>query len=111
MTRYSAEELSDDWEFKIVRSDLPVFRKRERLQQLLDEEAHAGWVMLEKLDNQRVRFKRPRSARAQDGFLPPDVDPYRTQYGGLVRTQVLILTLLLTMGLVAFTVLLVFAAR
>jgi len=111
MTRYSAEELSDDWEFKIVRSDLPVFRKRERLQQLLDEEARAGWVMLEKLDDQRVRFKRPRSTQAQDRFLPSEVDPYRTQAGGLIRTQILVLTLLLTMGLVGFTVLLVFAAR
>ncbi|MBL7183949.1 MAG: hypothetical protein ISS50_05825 [Anaerolineae bacterium] len=37
--------------------------------------------MLEKFDNSRIRFKRPRSARARDAYLPAGVDPYRTRYG------------------------------
>jgi hypothetical protein len=81
MTQYTREDLDDDWEFKIVRSSTGAFRKRETLDKLREEEARAGWVMLEKMDDSRVRFKRPRRAQAQDTYLPPDVDPYRTTYG------------------------------
>lgn len=78
---YTQEDLSNDWEFKIVRSESGAFRKPEVLKKLLEEEARAGWVMLEKFDDRRVRFKRPRSARTRDVLLPPGVDPYRTRYG------------------------------
>ncbi len=78
---YTQDDLNSDWEFKIVRSDTAAFHKPEVLNRLLEEEAQAGWVMLEKLDDSRIRFKRPRSARAQDAYLPADVDTYRTQYG------------------------------
>jgi hypothetical protein len=81
MAKYTQDDLSNDWEFKIVRSESGAFRKPEVLKQLIEEEARAGWVMLEKFDDRRVRFKRPRSARARDTLLPPDVDPYRTRYG------------------------------
>ena len=81
MTQYTQDDLNNDWEFKIVRSDTAALRKPEVLNKLLEEEAQAGWVMLEKLDDSRIRFKRPRSARAKDSYLPADVDPYRTQYG------------------------------
>jgi hypothetical protein len=81
MTQYTQDDLTNDWEFKIVRSDTPAFRKPETLSKLIEEEAQAGWVMLEKLDDSRVRFKRPRSARARDAYLPDGVDPYRTRYG------------------------------
>jgi len=83
MTQYTQDDLTNDWEFKIVRSDTSVFRKAEVLSKLIEEEAQAGWVMLEKLDDSRVRFKRPRSARARDTYLPDGVDPYRTRYGVL----------------------------
>lgn len=83
MTGYTEDDLREEWEFKIVRSGTAAFRKPEVLKKLLEEEARAGWVMLEKFDDSRVRFKRPRSARAKDALLPADVDPYRTQYGTL----------------------------
>ena len=83
MTQYTQDDLTNDWEFKIVRSGTAAFRKPETLRKLIEEEAQAGWVMLEKLDDSRVRFKRPRSARARDAYLPDGVDPYRTQYGAL----------------------------
>jgi hypothetical protein len=83
MTQYTQDDLKNDWEFKIVRSGAAAFRKPETLSKLIEEEAQAGWVMLEKLDDSRVRFKRPRSARARDAYLPDGVDPYRTQYGAL----------------------------
>jgi hypothetical protein len=80
MTTYTNEELNEDWEFKIVRANSAAFRKPEALQKLLQEEAVAGWTMLEKFDDSRIRFKRPRSAREQDAYLPEGIDPYRTQY-------------------------------
>jgi len=64
MTQYTQDDLSNDWEFKIVRSSTAVFRNPKALNKLLEEEAQAGWIMLEKLDDSRIRFKRPRSARA-----------------------------------------------
>jgi hypothetical protein len=105
MTQYTQDDLKNDWEFKIVRSDTPVFRKPEVLSKLIEEEAQAGWIMLEKLDDSRVRFKRSRSAHARDAYLPDGVDPYRTRYGALsapiaVGVGVLI-TGLLVLALVA----------
>jgi hypothetical protein len=46
---------------------------------VLEEEARAGWVLVEKFDDSRLRLKRPQSARAADDSL--DFDPYRTQLG------------------------------
>ena len=81
MTPYSREELENDWEFKIIRSQTGAFRKQEALQKLMEEEAQAGWQLVEKFDNSRARFKRPRSARQRDAQLPAGVDPYRVHYG------------------------------
>jgi hypothetical protein len=80
MTPYSPEDLNN-WEFKIVRANTGIFSKPAEFNKLIQEEARAGWELLEKFDNQRVRFKRPISARARDGLLPASVNPYRTQYG------------------------------
>lgn len=81
MTTYSTDQLSDDWEFKIVRSNTRAFGRPSTLNRLLQEEARAGWTMVEKFDDQRIRFKRPRQARLDDAKLPPGVDPYRVHYG------------------------------
>ena len=81
MMAYSREELEQDWEFKIVRSNFNSFKKPHVRKNLCDEEARAGWIMVEKFDDGRVRFKRPAEAKKKDRLLPPDVDPYRTQYG------------------------------
>jgi hypothetical protein len=80
MTQYSPDDLANEWEFKIVRSSTSAFRRPATLQKLIDEEARAGWVMVEKFDDDRVRFKRRRGARAALD-LPPGYDPYRTQFG------------------------------
>ena len=80
MTTYNSDEL-DKWEFKIVRNDSNAFRKPEVLQTLIDEEAMSGWELLEKLDDRRVRFKRPKTAGNDDFNLPPGIDPYRSHYG------------------------------
>jgi len=81
MTRYSEKELSEDLEFKIVRSATGAFKKRETVEQVMAEEMLAGWKMVEKFDDNRLRFKRPASAKRNDYNLPPGVDPYRTTYG------------------------------
>jgi hypothetical protein len=101
MTRYTQDDLGNDWEFKIVRSDSAAFRKPEVLREVIEEEARAGWVMLEKFDDSRVRFKRSHSARTRDALLPPDADPYRTQYGISATRIGLLVVALMMMALLA----------
>src|SRR5262245_28485170 len=79
MTTYHPQELSDDWEFKILRSMKAAFRHSERLHEILAEEGRAGWVLVEKFDDGRIRLKRPSRARELDIKL--DFDPYRTYIG------------------------------
>ncbi|MBD2327286.1 hypothetical protein [Alkalinema sp. FACHB-956] len=69
------------WEFKIVRAYQDVFRDPKVLQKLCEEEGYAGWILLEKLDDRRVRFKRPIAMRevVKSELLP--IDPYRSVYG------------------------------
>jgi hypothetical protein len=75
------------WEFKIVRAERDLFRDPAVLKQLCDEEESMGWIMLEKLDDRRIRFKRPIALRQ---IMNPDVlsfDPYRTHYGAAPRSK------------------------
>lgn len=107
MTQYSRDDLEEDWEFKIVRSTFGAFRNPRSLNSLLEEEALAGWEMVEKFDDNRVRFKRPRRARANDGMLPNNYDPYRTQFGafgsrGALVAGVILALVLLLLGLAVF---------
>jgi hypothetical protein len=113
MIGYTQDELQGDWEFKIVRSERGAFRKPQVLSQLVEEEAQAGWVMLEKFDDNRVRFKRPRSARARDIYLPEGVDPYRTRYDTFSSQAVVLAVMvgLLMVGALAFSLLLFVGLR
>jgi hypothetical protein len=79
MTPYSKSDLDADYEFKIIRSTTGVFKHPEKMRAILEEEARAGWVLVEKFDNSRIRLKRPANARAGDADL--DFDPYRTSIG------------------------------
>jgi len=99
MAGYTQDDLGNGWEFKIVRSESGAFRKPEVLRKLIEEEARAGWVMLEKFDDRRIRFKRSRSARTRDVLLPPGVDPYRTRYGAPSAQYAVLVTM--AMGLLA----------
>ena len=69
------------WEYKIVRASNDLFRNPAIFHKLCREEAEVGWILLEKLDDRRVRFKRPIALR--DAPMPnlPMFDPYRTHYG------------------------------
>ena len=63
LTSYRESDLNDDWEFKILRSMTSAFKNPDKLRQTLAEEAQAGWVLVEKFDNGRLRLKRPASRR------------------------------------------------
>jgi hypothetical protein len=94
MTKYSADEI-EGWEFKIVRASTRKFKDPEFLRQTCEEEARAGWELLEKFDDNRVRFRRKIEHR--DGDLHREIDPYRTlvgmsmdQLGFLIAASVLV---------------------
>lgn len=91
LTTYAPEDLREEWEFKIVRSAFGAFGNAQKLKQMLKEEAEAGWVLVEKFDNTRVRLKRPAQVRKRDHLLPPEINPYRTTYGGSEMALVLLI--------------------
>ena len=68
MTQYGGEDL-DGWEFKIVRSATSKFKSPDYVRRLCEEEARAGWEMVEKFDDHRIRFKRRVERRAEDAHL------------------------------------------
>jgi len=105
MTGYSQADLTEGWEFKILRSATNVFRNPDCLRQALEEEARAGWVLVEKFDNQRLRLKRPASARAGDAAL--GFDPYRTSYG-MSPGKLTLIVLGIVLGSMALLALIIF---
>jgi hypothetical protein len=108
MTNYTPEELASGWEFKIVRSATGGFKRTEFLQSVLEEEKRAGWTLVEKFDNSRVRLKRPVSARASDGSA--GIDAYRSHVGisdlalGLRMAAGILIGLALILGTIALWV-------
>lgn len=78
MTTYNSQDM-DGWEFKIVRANTNKFKNPETLKQICAEEAKSGWEMIEKFDNQRIRFKRRIDRRSMDQHAA--IDPYRTNLG------------------------------
>lgn len=66
-------------EFKIVQSQTPIFSDTAKMHEILAEEAAAGWQLLEKQDNYRIKLQRNISHRANDGNLK--IDPYRSSVG------------------------------
>jgi len=96
------------WEFKIVRASRDIFRDPEVLQRLCEEEGEAGWILLEKLDDRRIRFKRPVALR---DLIKPEklaIDPYRTQYGPSNKPLV-ILGMLAALGVIILPAYLAFS--
>ena len=70
---------SGEFEYKIIRSATGAFKNPTKFRAALDEEARAGWELLEKLDNSRARLRRSTDCRNGDAGLGQD--PYRTQVG------------------------------
>lgn len=102
MTPYSPSDLSEGWEFKILRSANGKFKDLVWLHTVLAEEARAGWTLLEKFDNTRVRLKRPASARSRDSVL--NFDPYRT-WVGISQLRYTLIILAIVFGSIAIVVL------
>jgi hypothetical protein len=107
MATYTPEEITEGWEFKILRSATGRFKDPEFLRRSLEEEAPAGWTLIEKFDDKRVRLKRPAAARRHDPALK--CDPYRT-WVGMTENQVGIMIVSIVLGTVALVLLLVFLA-
>jgi hypothetical protein len=99
---YAPNEQQKGWEFKILRTSTGGFRNRKLLKQVCIEEARSGWILLEKLDDRRLRFRRPLVARERDHLSK--LDPYRTYYGipAIVETLVTVGVLLMIMGGTAY---------
>ena len=101
LTRYESNTTSDQpkgWEFKILRTNSGGFRSRKVLNKVCAEESQAGWILLEKLDDHRLRFRRPVTARDRDQQCK--IDPYRTRYGisEIIETWTTIIVLLVIMS-------------
>jgi hypothetical protein len=104
MTPYSAKDLDDGWEFKILRSNLGAFRNQEKLRAILDEEKRGGWTLVEKFDDQRIRLKRPAGAKQAQGELADGYDPYRTTVGaaqGVIAMATIVAFLLIAVIVIA----------
>ena len=67
---------SGKFEYKIIRSAWGAFKDPTKFRAALDEEARAGWELLEKLDESRARLRRSIDCRNGDAGLGQD--PYRT---------------------------------
>jgi len=98
MTDYKPEDLAAGWEFKILRSATSRFKDPDFLRQTLADEARAGWAILEKFDNSRVRVRRPVAARSGDARLGSD--PYQT-WVGITDNQLAIRIILSILGVFA----------
>jgi hypothetical protein len=107
MTPYTPQDVAEPWEFKILRSAAGQFRDPAWLRSILEEEARAGWTMIEKFDDCRVRLKRLASARATDA--PLGFDPYRT-WVGISQTQLALRIALAAFGGALALVLLILLA-
>ena len=66
-------------EYKVIQSLTPMFSDTAKMHEILDEEAKAGWRLLAKEDNYRLKLQRDISNRANDANL--DLDAYRTTVG------------------------------
>lgn len=68
-----------DLEYKVIQSQTPLFADTAKMQEVLAEESKAGWRLLEKEDNYKIRVQRDISHRANDANL--GLDAYRTTVG------------------------------
>lgn len=80
-------KFQEELEYKIVRASSDIFRDYGVFQQLCEEESRAGWSLLEKLDDRRVRFKRPVELRKTIDPEELPFDPYRSHYGSSLGTS------------------------
>ncbi|MHC4547380.1 MAG: hypothetical protein ACYTEZ_01275 [Planctomycetota bacterium] len=106
MATYEPKDL-EGWEFKILRAATSRFKDPLALHAIVAEEARAGWELIEKFDDRRLRLKRRIAWREKDADLT--LDPYRTWVGrsedvrglllaGIILLAVLVLVVALALG-------------
>ncbi|NKB33376.1 MAG: hypothetical protein GKR91_09785 [Pseudomonadales bacterium] len=66
-------------EYKVIQSQTPLFAETAKMHEVLQQESKAGWRLLEKEDNYRIKLQRDISHRENDKNL--DVDAYRSTVG------------------------------
>ena len=105
MSHILNNDMITNWEFKIVRSATNAFKNPLSLAKVLQQESVGGWELFEKLDDNRLRLKRPITTRENDGLLPRGYNPYRSKYGiseGAIG--MIIAGILLFLALIGFTI-------
>ncbi|MFT4817639.1 MAG: hypothetical protein ACI9IQ_003155 [Cyclobacteriaceae bacterium] len=85
-------------EFKTMQAQTPLFADSKKMQEILAIEAKAGWDLLEKEDNYRIKLQRDISNRENDKNL--DSDPYATT-AGVSSVVTYVGTALLTLAIVS----------
>ena len=73
MTGYRPDDLSGNWQFKIVKG---TFKTYKQIEAVVQEQAEHGWSLVEIFDHSRIRFKRPAAESAKDEFR--EGNPYST---------------------------------
>ncbi|MGB4246846.1 MAG: hypothetical protein WBJ75_03915 [Pseudohongiellaceae bacterium] len=66
-------------EYKVVQSTTPLFATSKKIDEIMAEESKAGWQLVEKFDNYKMRLQRDVSHRGNDKNLA--FDAYRSQVG------------------------------
>jgi len=66
-------------EYKTLSSQTPLFSSAAKMHEALERESKAGWSLLEKEDNYRIKLKRDISNRENDKNL--DFDAYQSTVG------------------------------
>ena len=101
LTSYVPQDL-EGWEFKIVRSSVKIVG--DKFSRLVEEEKLNGWELVEKFDDNRVRFKRRTEHRSRDGMQ--GIDAYRTTFG-LSETRLVLIVLGIMTAVVGVIIVLV----
>ena len=92
-------------EYKVIQAQTPLFSDTQKMHEVLDQEAKAGWRLLEKEDNYKIRLQRDVSNRENDKNL--DIDAYRSTvgvssvvtYGATAAVTIAIVSLILYLAL------------
>lgn len=97
---HNYQEHQKGWEFKILKTGNDEFRQYKLLKTVCEQELESGWILLEKLDDSRLRFRRPVMFRERDHLAK--LDPYRSHYGSQTTNYVAIAVLVLIMAIPTF---------
>lgn len=84
-------------EYKVVQSTTPLFATSKKIDEIMAEESKAGWQLVEKYDNYKMRLQRDISNRSNDKNL--GFDAYRSQVG-VNNIIVYGITTIVTLGVV-----------